>query len=425
MKRKAIDELIKWKAANNRKPILLTGAKGVGKTYLAYDFARSFFDHIYTVQFWRDPFIKELFQTAQINETKEQLKQYFHLNAGDERRILIADEVAYCSDALDIIAAGSLSELFEYIICISSNPIPESRTNHLLMLPIYPLEFDEFLRATGNEWYIDLISMHYKRNSKLPDIVHQELLELHKLYLEIGGMPGSVNEYINFSSVVNVSEQHNLLWGSYHAYIQKENTETEALKMNQVLDSLAHQLMKDNKKFQYKLIRKGTTHTMYKEAIQILTGLRYIIKCNRIDKEEASPEAIRSDTANEDANTYFKLYLLDTGMLYTKIAQEYDLQKGSHLFRALLENYVAQSFQAKQYPCAFWESESTAKLDFILIKNDEIIPVELHEGNNTRSKNLSVFKQRYKYNYAIKISSKNFEFSNHIKYVPYYAAFCI
>jgi predicted AAA+ superfamily ATPase len=265
-------------------------------------------------------------------------------------------------------------------------------------------------------------------SKKIPDIVHKELLALHELYLQIGGMPGLINEYLNLSTVVNVSEQHSFLISSYHDYILKNNPDSDALKMNQVFDSLILQLIKENKKFQYKLIRKGTTHFMYKDAIQKLTENNYVIKCNRISNEQLN-NPIETFSSEEwssiDTNTNFKLYLPDIGMLYTKMVEEYGTSFETNHKKALLENYIAQSLQAKNYPFAFWESDSMAKIDFIILKDREVIPIEVHESDNTRSKSISILKQKCDFPYAIKVSSKNFEFTNQTKYVPYYAVFCL
>ncbi|MDF2611751.1 MAG: hypothetical protein K0R92_3225 [Lachnospiraceae bacterium] len=430
MKRKVIDELIKWKTLNCGKPILLTGAKGVGKTYLAYDFAKAFFEHIYYINFEREAGASSLFLSLDPMKIEEQLTAYYTLDSevASDSRILILDEISCCTEVMQVLNSMQLPNIFNYIIAISSNPLPKEYQDHLPILPIYPLEFDEFLRATSNEWYIESIIHHFNANKKIPDIVHKELLALHELYLQIGGMPGIVNEYLNMSSVVNVAEQHSFLIGSYHDYILKDNPDSDSLKMNQVFDSLVLQLMKDNKKFQYKLIRKGTTHTMYKDAIRKLTDIKYIIKCNRISNDQLlDPEGTLASTDwyKDETNTNFKLYLPDTGMLYTKIAEEQAFSEHCSPKKALLENYVAQSLQAKNYPCAFWESDSMAKIDFIIYKEKELIPIEIHEGDNTRSKSISVLKQKCDFPYAIKVSSKNFDYSNQIKYVPYYAVFCL
>ena len=429
MKRKAIDDLIKWKTQDNGKLMMLTGAKGVGKTYLAYDFAKAFFEHICYINFEREPKSTLLFQAIDSEKTVQLLSEYFHLDmeASVEIRILILDEISCCSEVMALLENVDLSAVFRYIICISSSPI-SSEYKKIQKLHIYPLEFDEFLRATSNEWYIESILAHYNKDRKIPEIVHKELLALHELYLQIGGMPGAVNEYLNLSSTVNVSEQHNFLTGSYHDYILRDNPDSDALKMNQVFDSLILQLMKENKKFQYKLIRKGTTHAMYKDAIQKLCDNNYVIKCNRISNDQLiNPyQTFQSaDWQNVEANTNFKLYFSDTAMLYTKMVEEQGAFFKKNHRKALLENYVAESLQTKNYPFAFWESDSMAKIDFIFMKQNNLIPIEIFFDDNTRSKSISILKQKCEFPYVIKISSKNFEFSNQIKYVPYYAIFCL
>ncbi len=429
MKRKAIDDLIKWKE-NNNVPVLLTGAKGVGKTYLAYDFAKAFFEHIYYINFEREPLMKQLFTFNDSDRISELLGDHFNIECKEISgpSILILDEISFCEAALELLSRSDFKKNFDYIIAISSNPIPNDFNNNIHILSIFPLEFDEFLRAMGNEWYIELIQTHYKTNTKIPDIVHKELLELHQLYLQIGGMPGAVSEYLNFNSIVNVAEQHNLLMGAYHDYILKLNSDSDAIKMNQVFDSLVHQLMKDNKKFQYKLIRKGTTHSMYKEAITKLTKINYAIKCSRISNEELR-EPYKTFTSvrwlEQDTDINFKLYMQDIGLLNTKIAEEFPVLFNRGQRKAIIENYVAESLQAKKYPFAFWESESMAKIDFIIYKDKKLIPIEVFESDNTRSKSISVLKQKCDFDYAIKISTRNFEFSNQIKYVPFYAVFCM
>jgi uncharacterized protein len=430
LKRKVIDELLKWKDLNNGIPLLLTGAKGVGKTYLAYDFAKAFFETIYYINFEREPGMKELFLSGNAAETADKMIEYYNMDpeTSIESRILILDEISCCPEALTLMTEGRIPKIFKFIIMITSNPVPSDMLNRVQRLPVYPMEFDEFLRATGNEWYIEAITTHFNTNKKIPDIVHKELLALHQLYLQIGGMPGIINEYLNLSNVVNVSEQHSFLISSYHDYILKDNTDSDALKMNQVFDSLVLQLMKENKKFQYKLIRKGTTHSMYKDAIKNLTDHNYVIKCSRISNEQLiNPEKtfLSYECDYDDLNSNFKLYMPDTGMLYTKIAEEQGSCKNRDYEKALLENYVAQSLQAKNYPFAFWESDSMAKIDFIMYKDHDLIPIEIHENDNTRSKSISVLKQKCDFPYAVKVSSKNFDFSNQIKYVPYYAVFCL
>ncbi len=429
MKRKVIDELIGWKNDTSDIPVLLAGAKGVGKTYLAYDFAKSFFEHIYYINFEREPLKASLFQAGTDGNIVDNLLMQFNITEEQalETRILILDEICFCKEAMDIIKNKRLDGVFDYILAITSHPLPKEFEADFLRICVHPLEFDEFLRATGNEWYIETIINHYYSSTKIPEIVHKELLVLHQLYLQIGGMPGVINEYLNLQDTVNVSERHSFIIGSYHDYILRDNSDSDALKMNQVIDSLTYQLMKENKKFQYKIIRKGTTHAMYRDAIKKLVEQNYVIRCNRINNELLqfpSQIDILNNSCVED-NSNFKLYLPDTGLLYSKLIEEQGQEGVIQYQKSLLENYIAQSLHAKNYPFAFWESESMAKIDFIISKNLEMIPIEVFLGENTRSKSISVLKQKYMPPYSIKISAKNFEYSNQVKYVPYYAVFCI
>lgn len=436
MKRKIIDKLIEWNQIQSGKPVLLTGAKGVGKTYLAYDYARSFYEHILYLNFERDPGTHDLFYGT-ANDIAERLLKLFHIpeDSQPESRVLILDEITYSTTALEQLSSLQNQGTFPKIIVITSSPLYIYQLDQCFALPIHPLEFDEFLLATANSWYIEAIRTHYESNKPLPDIVHKELLAFHELYLQIGGMPGVINEYLNFNSLMNISEQHCLQLSAYHDYLMKDFDDSEALKMNQVIDSLPQQLIKTNKKFQYNLIRKGTTHTMYKDAIHHLKVLNYVIQTTKCPSELLQELLKEISNNNEESlnlllkqletSNSFKLYLPDVGFLYSKIVQDKQLASETSIRKALLENYIAQTLHAKGYPLMFWESDSMAKVDYILPKDQELIPLEIYISDNTRSKCVSILKRKYNFTYSIKISSKNFEFTNQIKYVPYYAAFCL
>lgn len=428
MKRNIIEDLIRWKTEDNNTPILLTGLKGVGKTYLAYDFAKAFFEFISYINLEHDKEFIKLIDCKNPALFRDSLVAYLHLDTSlpASSRILILDEIGNCDNVLDMISSCDISDLFRYIILISSKQLPH-KPDAIRELPVYPLGFDEFLIAIGNDWYIEAIINHYNSNKKIPDIVHKELLELNKLYLQTGGMPQAINEYLNMSTLVNVQETHSFLIGLYRDYISRNKSDSEALKMLQVYDSLTSQLAKENKKFQYRLIRKGTTHSMYKEAIQNLCDNRFVIKCSRIDSEQLqNPEFPKSDEWQKlEKNSSFKLYYSDCGLCQTQMKRKFGQTLDKPKVKAILENYVATSLTAKNYSFAFWESDAMARVDFICLKEDGIIPIEIFDSENTRSKNISVLKQKSSFQYAIKISSRNFDFRNQVKYVPYYAIFCL
>lgn len=435
MKRNIVDVLIKWNNDKTGKPLLLTGVKGVGKTYLAYDFAKAFFERIYYVNFEREPgreaqLRKILFDDV-TNESYDKLREYFKIEPefSVDHYLLILDEISYTKDFPQMLKVFEHSGVFPRIICISSNPIAEKSIENFQHLSVHPMEFDEFLLATANEWYIETIRNHFESNKQIPDIVHKELLTLFHLYLQIGGMPGVLNEYLNFNSVINIPEQHEKLVSIYHDTIITNHPESDALKMNQIIDSIPLQLSKDNKKFQFKQIRKGTTFTMYKTALQSLTDCNYIIRCNKVSTEQLLD--IKNTYSSTDwfyRETNFKIYLPDIGLLYTKMMHgenDNPSKLNDSSYKGLLENYVAQSLYCHGYQIGFWESSSMARIDYLIMKANDLIPIEIHTSDNTRSKSISILKNIYPTPYAVKISSKNFEFSNQVKYVPYYSVFCL
>ena len=460
MKRKVIDALIEL--MNNTtdedpiKPILLTGAKGVGKTYLAYDFAKAFFEDIVYYNFEKDQDIWGQLLHLEENNVSDEIPS---------KRVLILDEILTANgisssdksswlndaDILKIISFNNKAKAFTNIIAISSAPIAKGMEELFNIVHIYPLEFDEFLFAIGHEWYIEVITTHFITNKKIPEIVHKELLALFMTYLQIGGMPAAINEYINMASLINIHQQHNYLISFYHDNFLANLGESDSLKMKQVFDSIPLQLLKANKKFQYNIIRKGTTYGMYKEAIDRLEDNHNIIRSYKISSNQLENfnqnfnNMFTMNNNHEENNSSFKLYFPDTGILYTKIAEcimknQIDLKdlklneksyKGIVLGdnelidKGILENYVAQSLNSKDKSLAFWESDSMAKVDFLIRIEDKLIPIELHWKSNTRSKSISVLKQKYDFPYSIKISARNYGFTKEVKYIPYYAVFCL
>lgn len=477
MKRKVIDTLIEWMNSTNDKhpikAILFTGVKGVGKTYLAYDFAKAFFEDIVYYNFEKDyDILGQLLNYEEKDRSKEASEEISCVVP--VKKILILDEIPTTKyiheanrssisnegnistnydvkDIMNIINSSNIRKSFTHIIAISSTPVTKEVEEYFNILPIYPLEFDEFLVATGNEWYIEVIKTHFINNNKVPDIVHKELLALLNIYLQIGGMPAAINEYLNIASLINIHEQHNYLISYYHEYSQANIGERDSLKMKQVFDSIPLQLLKTNKKFQYNIIRKGTTYGMYKDAIDRLEDNHSIIRSYKISSTDLeNPDKSFDDILSlginrEENNSSFKLYFPDVGILYTKLSEcitkklvnykDIKLNEKSYkgivigenelIDKALLENYVARSLNNKGISLGFWESDSMAKVDFLIRKEDDLIPVELHWNKNTRSKSISVLKQKYKFPYSIKLSAKNYGFTNQVKYIPYYAVFCL
>ncbi len=427
-----INTLLNWKESFQKKPILLIGARGVGKTYLAYDFAKAFYSELIYINFEREPYLFDLFDKNDSSAISDMLQESYHLSGTSNPILLILDEINACPNISKVIRLISEANTNYHIITISSISIEiKEIANMFIQMQLFPLDFEEFLIATGNEWYIEVIRSHYDTNKGIPDIVHQELLSLLDDYLYVGGMPSSVNEYINMETKYNVSEQHRILIDSYLSNVNQYNSEGESLKISQVLATMDKQLIKENRKFQYTLIRKGATQAVYADALNYIQNTFYGIRCYKIgDIPLASmcncnPADTFVPLETEDLQLGFKLYFQDVGLLHSTIRTQYRILT-DHMRKGIIENYVAQCLSSKGYSSYFWESSSQAKVDFIIMKDKHIIPIEVRTDDNTRSKNISVFKSKCNsITDSIKISTKNFDYSNNVKYVPTYAVFCI
>lgn len=427
MKRKLIDKLIEWKDEPNRKPALLNGVKGVGKTYLSLEFAKTFFSHVFYLNFETQYKAEEIFSGFDSKIIHNNILQHFGLTpeeVDDTNTIFIFDEFSAKPQLYRKIQEFIKHNKIANLLLITSD-FPSLTYDKTIYqeFTLYPISFDEFLLTTSNEWYVETIKYHYRNNKPIPAIVHKELLSLFELYLHIGGMPSSVNEYLSFTLTENLEENHAYQLHYYMNAIDKNYDESDALKMKQVLQVLGLQLMKDNRKFQYRFIRKGTTQSMYQNAIDNLSNSGIVIPCRKID--DVSAYLNHSDQADIISNSSFKLYLHDTGLLFTNMIMEHTDYLNEVAMRGLLENFVAQTLHTNGYPLYYWESDTSARVEFLLPVHKTLIPVEVRSNNKTRSKNISVLKQYMDIPYSIKISTRNFELKNGIKYVPYYATFCI
>lgn len=426
MKRKAIQQLINWKNKEIKQPLVINGLKGVGKTYLSLDFAKSFYDGNLYINFENNDDIGFAFEENERQAIPEDFDNlicaFYQMPKELLGNILIILDELQCSPS----AYVSFLQRPEQSIPLSTLLIT-SETTSFLELPchnferihLYPLEFDEYLIANGSEWYADIILAHSQNNRKVPEIVHSDLLGLFEDYLEVGGMPAAVNEFFNIESAENVKEVHQSIFNNIHMANQRKYPEGESLKMQQVLEVMESQVLKENRKFQYRYIRKGATYSMFKDAILDLKSNGHILMCNKM--LNLKEENIELD------ETVFQLYYFDVGVLNslmkknrvaTKMAEE-------KMRKIILENYVMQSLVSKGYQTVFWESNSQAKIDFLFQNKDGLIPIEVRSSVNTRSKSVGVFRNMYDIPYSIKLSSKNFEIVNHIKYIPYYAMFTL
>ena len=431
MKRKILESLVEWRASEDRKPLILNGARQVGKTYILEEFGKEHFENVIYLNMEIEGdvrnFIEKELSPHKIIQFIESTKRQEII---PEKTLIFFDEIQasertltslkyFCEQTPEyyIVAAGSLLGV---AINREKYSFPVGKVN---VFYLYPLDFEEFLWALGYDKLVEEIKNHYANNETMPEALHNVALELYQKYFIVGGMPAAVKSFIKTDSFLKVQVIQNNILNEYIADMAKYAGTTTSVKIRACYDSIPAQLAKENAKFQYKVVQRGGTATIFGEAIEWLNLANITLKCQRLE-HGFIPINAYMDLIN------FKLYMGDIGIL--TLRSEIPLQTilstietDSTFLGAMTENYVAQCFKVKNYRLAYWQSEGKAEVDFVLQLDGKVVPVEVKKGRRNRAKSLGVFMEKYNSEYAIRISKKNFGFENNIKSVPLYAVFCI
>jgi predicted AAA+ superfamily ATPase len=432
MKRKVTEDLIHWQEKRTgRMPLLLYGARQVGKTYIIREFGERHYKNVAYFNLETNQTVSSYFAD---NIEPERLLRFLETESRERiipgDTLIIFDEIQSCPRALTslkyfnektpayhIIGAGSLLGV---AINREKYSFPVGNVDSLTM---FSLDFEEYLWALGEKRLCEAIKKSFAANEALPLALHEKALDAYRQYLIVGGMPRAVLEFAETKSLLTVPDVQNKIINDYIADMAKYATNTESVKIRAAFNSIPVQLAKDNKKFQYKLAQKGGTATIFGTAIEWLEFAGVVLKCQKIERG-FMPISVYSDLSA------FKLYMGDVGLLTMKsgISQAAVLSSGAidnTFLGAVTENYVAQALHNKHYGLYYWTTGGTGELDFVLQKGDEIIAVEVKTSTRTKAKSLNMFVTKYKPAYSIRISAKNFGFANHIKSVPLYAVFCL
>ncbi|MCL2500739.1 MAG: ATP-binding protein [Defluviitaleaceae bacterium] len=435
LKRLITNKLIAWKNKSRRMPLLLHGARQVGKTHIIRDFGSTHYANTAYVNLETDPIAGTWFD-GNIDPKRIVMLLEAHIKARvvPEDTLIIFDEIQSCERALTslkyfnenapqyhIIAAGSLLGV---AIKREKHSFPVGNVDSMTL---HPFTFEEFLWAQGEDILAGEIKAGFESCTPLHPSLHKRASDLYKIYLIVGGMPASILEHTNTGSLVTVPGVQNRIINDYIADMAKYATESEAVKIRGAYNSIPAQLAKENRKFQYKIIQKGGSSTLFGEAIDWLETARVVNKCYNLTTPDIPLEVYKDFTS-------FKLYMSDTGLLVmtSRTPQEIILnlsETDNRFLGAIAENYVAQQLSAAGKSLLSWRSDSKsggqAEMDFVLQEGTDIIPVEVKAGERVTSRSLNVFVQKYKPAYSIRVSGKNFGFENRIKSVPLYAVFCI
>lgn len=429
MERLIKQKLIEWKNKENRKPLIIYGARQIGKTYTILDFGNTEYDNVVYCNFEGDKELAKLFKmTLDPVTIINNLQAYFSVTISKGGTLIIFDEIQASEEAMTslkyfneqaneyhIIAAGSLLGL---AINRSHFSFPVGKVEFLNM---YPMSFEEFLLATGNKGLRDLIVESYK--SMTPLILHEKALELYRNYLVVGGYPMAVKTYIEKKDFNLVRSEQNSISSAYLADMSKYAQPSDSVKSMEIYDSIFSQLAKETTKFMYSTVSAKARSKNYEVSLAWLESANVAINCTMV-KEGNYPLA-----AYEDLTT-FKIYYSDVGLLTLKgsispikIIQNIDIF--DKVRGMMAESYVASELHCKGINLHYWNCNNRSKVDFVVQLDDEVIPIEVKSADNVRAKSLSTFISKYNPKYSIKLSTKNFGFVNNVKSIPLYAAFCI
>jgi len=428
MKRDLIKKLIKWKEDKNRKPLLLQGARQVGKTYLVNEFGRKEYENYIYLNFEQDSTLKTFFDGKLIpSEIISNLSFYLGKKINSENTLIFFDEIQEAPKAITslkyfyeqapeyhIISAGSLLG----VSVGRGISFPVGKVN---FLNLYPMSFYEYLTAFDEELMASKL-LNSKFEEKLPEPIHDKLIQHLKIYLFLGGMPEVLQVFSSENDIEKVRTIQNEILEAYKRDFSKYTDKSQAIKTLELWNSIPYQLAKENKKFKYSEVQRNARASAYSETIEWLKSAGLINLVYNISVPKL-PLSGYSD------NSKFKIYLLDTGLLgaMLNLSSQIIIEPDA-LFKeyngAFIENFVASQFKATlNQELYYWTSNGDAEVDFIVQSNDKVLPVEVKSGTSRNLKSLQSYSEKYKPDAIFRISPRNFVQTDNFTNIPLYANF--
>ena len=431
MERKFYEQLLNWKNKNVLTPLMVIGARQVGKTYIINEFCqKEFNDYIYINLLDNKSIVSFFAEDIDTKDKIEKMKLYLNRQI-TENTVIFFDEIQESEQLISALKYFCENDFPYKIVCAgsllgvklnrfkSSFPVGKVR-----ILKMYPMDFEEFLIALGEEMAIKQIKSCYENNEQMPLPLHEKHLKYYRLYLCSGGMPSSVDNLIkNNLDILNFDREIlNSIVISYLADMTKYVTNKfESAKIERIYNTIPKQLLKKNKKFMYSSVDKDARKRDYYMSLEWLISSNLVIPSYHVNKFEV-PLKGYMDSDN------FKLYLSDVGLLSSILNISYNrLVLGDKLeyLGTIAENYVANELVCNGFDLYYYSVNQVVEIDFLIETDNGVIPIEVKASDNVKAKTLNYYMEKYKPKYAIRISTKNFGFDNNIKSVPLYATFCI
>ena len=421
MKRTAMEKLVAWKSSDERKPMVLKGARQVGKTWLMKEFGKNYYKSFVYFNFDEEDELKSIFET---NKNPQRIIELLSMIAGEKIHpldtLVIFDEVQECPEALNalkyfkekaneyhVIAAGSLLGT----LLAKPKSYPVGMVN---LLDIFPLTFEEFLEATDAPLFAYYEGIH--KEQQIEEIFHNRLLEAYNNYLIIGGMPECVSSWLKHKDPAKIAQIQRELIEVYENDFSKHNGKVNSGRILMVFRSIVTQLAKSNEKFMYGAVREGARARDFEEAIEWLVSAGMLNRIYNVSKLEHPLSAF-------DKLDQFKLFLFDTGLLkqMAGIDNSAILLKSTYQFKGpLTENYVLQQLRGQFDVMPRYFSSRNGEIDFVLQCGMDIIPVETKGGEDKSAPTFKKYVADNHPQYAVRFSKMGFRKDGNITNIPLY-----
>lgn len=423
MERLILKKLIDWKNSKHRKPLILKGARQVGKTFILKQFGKENYEGVAYFNFDHDENLYNLFvNTKNPKRILEQLAFIYGKAILPEKTLIIFDEIQECPNALSslkyfqeeaneyhIVCAGSLLG-----IRLSHTSFPVGKVEFLNM---YPMSFTEFLKADNCGNLVDYMES-INKIEPIPDIFANQLEEKLKAYFIIGGMPEAVYSWVNDKDMEQVNNIQANILKAYESDFSKHTQNSEANKISLIWNSIPSQLAKENKKFLYQVIKEGARAREYESALNWLNDANLIYKIYNVKKAEFPLKAYNDLSC-------FKIYMNDVGLLRRMSNLDSRIVvEGNRLFEefkgAFTENYVLNMLSIIYDNVPNYFTFDRNEIDFVIQNKNEIIPIEVKSGNITNNTSLTKYNEKYKPDKSIRFSLNNLKLDGKVLNIPLY-----
>lgn len=435
LKRKIIDQLIAWKGEPGHKPVILKGCRQCGKTFAALEFAHANYENVVYINFFENPAAAGIFAgSLEIDNVVMMASAFLGSSAQfvPGKTIVVLDEIQECPEArtalkffcldgrYDVIGTGSLLGVAGYGDRPTSVPV-----GYETVIDMHPMDFEEFCWGNGiTQDVIDKLRGHINDEQPVPQALHTRMRELFLQYAVVGGMPDAVQTFVDSHDLARVARIQRDIVRGYEDDMVKYAASADKPLIKQCFQSIPRQLAKENKKFQYSLVKKGGTAARFAGSLQWVEDAGITVRCNNLSITELPLDG-------NSVEDQFKVYMADTGLFASMLEEgtQFDILNGDLLGYkgAVFENVIADVFSKMGRKLYYFRKDSGLELDFLIRLRGKCTPVEVKstDGNAKSLKTVLKHPEKYHIDSAIKLADQNIGRSGAVLTLPLYMAFLL